>query len=149
MGQHQGRLVLVDKYDGSFRQILSTSVPHRSGKLLYRNLPLWRERPQNRPAIANVAITDQVLRRLDVAPVISAQGGSECCLARASCSAAGTIFGNYGIWTLIAAYRLGELAKWGRLAVQGAISMLISAALANFATRLMSQSRGANSVAHP
>jgi hypothetical protein len=48
------------------------------------------------------------------------------------------LFGSYGILMLVAAYREGDLTDWGRLAILGGISVLLSAVLANIAaTRLI------------
>jgi hypothetical protein len=48
------------------------------------------------------------------------------------------LFGSYGILTLAAAYRTGNLTVWGRLAILGGLSVLLSAILADIAvTRLM------------
>ena len=50
------------------------------------------------------------------------------------------LFGSYGILMLVAAYREGNLTVWGRLAILGGISVLLSAILANIAvTRLMAE----------
>jgi branched-subunit amino acid transport protein AzlD len=48
------------------------------------------------------------------------------------------LLGSYGILTLIAAYRVGNLAAWRKLAILGGLSVLVSATLANIASRLMS-----------
>ena len=48
------------------------------------------------------------------------------------------LFGSYGILMLAAAYRTGNLTVWGRLAILGGLSVLLSAILADIAvTRLM------------
>ena len=50
------------------------------------------------------------------------------------------LFGSYGIFMLVAAYRAGNLTVWGRRAILGGISVLLSAVLANIAvTRLMAE----------
>jgi hypothetical protein len=50
------------------------------------------------------------------------------------------LFGSYGILMLVAAYRTGNLTAWGRLAILGGISVLLSAILADIAvTRLMAE----------
>jgi uncharacterized membrane protein HdeD (DUF308 family) len=43
------------------------------------------------------------------------------------------LFGSYGILMLVAAYRTGNLTAWGRLAILGSISVLLSAILADIA----------------
>jgi hypothetical protein len=43
------------------------------------------------------------------------------------------LFGSYGILMLVAAYRTGNLTAWGRLAILGGISVLLSAILADIA----------------
>jgi hypothetical protein len=49
-----------------------------------------------------------------------------------------SLFGSYGILMLAAAYRTGNLTVWGRLAILGGLSVLLSAILADIAvTRLM------------
>jgi hypothetical protein len=53
------------------------------------------------------------------------------------------LFGGYGILTLVAAYRAGNLADWGRLAIMGGVSVILSAVLADVAvTRLMAEPSG-------
>jgi hypothetical protein len=47
------------------------------------------------------------------------------------------LFGSYGFLTLAQAYRARALADWGRLAVMGGVSVLLSAALADVAVTLM------------
>jgi hypothetical protein len=50
------------------------------------------------------------------------------------------LFGSYGILMLVAVYRAGNLTVWGRRAILGGISVLLSAVLANIAvTRLMAE----------
>jgi hypothetical protein len=41
--------------------------------------------------------------------------------------------GRHGILTLVAAYRTGNLADWGRLAIVGGLSVLLSAVMAGIA----------------
>jgi hypothetical protein len=48
------------------------------------------------------------------------------------------LFGGLGILILVMAYRTSNLAKWGRLAIVGGLSVLLSAVMAGVAiTRLM------------
>ena len=43
------------------------------------------------------------------------------------------LFGSYGALTLAKAYRTGDLADWGKLAIMGGVSLLLSAVLAYIA----------------
>jgi hypothetical protein len=47
------------------------------------------------------------------------------------------LFGGYGIFTLVVAYRTGDLTVWGRLAVLAGMSVLLSAVLGKVAIRLV------------
>jgi hypothetical protein len=47
------------------------------------------------------------------------------------------LFGGYGIFTLVAAYRAGDLAVWGRLVVLAGMGVLLGAVLGRAAIRLI------------
>jgi hypothetical protein len=47
------------------------------------------------------------------------------------------LFGSYGILTLVKAYRAGNLADWGKLAIIGGLNVLLSAVLAYIAVTLL------------
>jgi hypothetical protein len=49
------------------------------------------------------------------------------------------LFGSYGILTLVGAYRASNLTVWGRMAIMGGVSVLLSAFLGNIAATLVSQ----------
>jgi hypothetical protein len=49
------------------------------------------------------------------------------------------LFGGYGIFTLVAAYRTGDLTVWGRLVVMAGMSVLLSAVLGRVAIRLVAE----------
>jgi hypothetical protein len=50
-----------------------------------------------------------------------------------------TLFGSYGVLTLVAAYRVSDLAVWRRMAVVGGFSVLLSAFVGIVAATLLSQ----------
>jgi hypothetical protein len=48
------------------------------------------------------------------------------------------IFGSYGMWSLLVAYRTGDRAAWTDMALQGGLGAIASGIIADLATRLMS-----------
>ena len=48
------------------------------------------------------------------------------------------IFGSYGMWSLLVAYRTGDRAAWTDMALQGGLGAIASGITADLATWLMS-----------
>ena len=48
------------------------------------------------------------------------------------------IFGTYGMWSLLVAYRTGDRTAWTDMASQGGLGTIASGIFADLATRLVS-----------